>query len=147
VVKNLAINISGAFPVNKARVHKVINILKNHYRVKITFLIINFVSSEQIKKINVQYLNHQYETDILTFNYSGSNTELDGEVFISPQEAEANAKRYKKEFDDEVKRLVIHGFLHLLGFDDKTRAEKLKMRLLEKEMLVSLNFNLLSAKR
>jgi len=147
VVKNLAINISGAFPVNKARVHKVISILKNHYRVKITFLIINFVSSEQIKKINVQYLNHQYETDILTFNYSGSNTELDGEVFISPQEAAANAKRYKKEFDDEVKRLVIHGFLHLLGFDDKTRAEKLKMRLLEKEMLVSLNFNLLSAKR
>jgi len=147
VVKNLAINISGAFPVKKARVHKVISILKNHYRVKITFLIINFVSSEQIKKINVQYLNHQYETDILTFNYSGSNTELDGEVFISPQEAAANAKRYKKEFDDEVKRLVIHGFLHLLGFDDKTRAEKLKMRLLEKEMLVSLNFNLLSAKR
>jgi rRNA maturation RNase YbeY len=147
VVKNLAINISGAFPVNKARVHKVISILKNHYRVKITFLIINFVSSEQIKKINVQYLNHQYETDILTFNYSGSNTELDGEMFISPQEAAANAKRYKKEFDDEVKRLVIHGFLHLLGFDDKTRAEKLKMRLLEKEMLVSLNFNLLSAKR
>ncbi|PJB02225.1 MAG: rRNA maturation RNase YbeY [Ignavibacteria bacterium CG_4_9_14_3_um_filter_36_18] len=147
MVKNLAINISGAFPVNKARVHKVISILKNHYRVKITFLIINFVSSEQIKKINVQYLNHQYETDILTFNYSGSNTELDGEVFISPQEAAANAKRYKKEFDDEVKRLVIHGFLHLLGFDDKTRAEKLKMRLLEKEMLVSLNFNLLSAKR
>ena len=68
-------------------------------------------------------------------------------MFISPQEAAANAKRYKKEFDDEVKRLVIHGFLHLLGFDDKTRAEKLKMRLLEKEMLVSLNFNLLSAKR
>lgn len=147
MVKNLAINISGAFPVKKARVHKVISFLKNHYRVKITFLIINFVSSEQIKKINVQYLNHQYETDILTFNYSGSNTELDGEVFISPQEAALNAKRYKKEFDDEVKRLVIHGFLHLIGFDDKTRAEKLKMRLLEKEMLVSLNFNLLSAKR
>lgn len=146
MVKNLAINISGAFPVNKARVHKIVSILKNDHHAKIASLIINFVSSEQIKKINVQYLDHHYETDILTFNYSGSNTELDGEMFISPEIAAANAKRYKKEFDDELMRLVIHGFLHLLGFDDKTRVEKLKMRLLEKRWLSIFNHNLLSTK-
>ncbi len=147
MVKNLQINVSVKYPVAKIGVHKTINSLKNHHKVNISSLIINFVSPEQIKKINVEYLNHHYETDIITFNYSGSNTNLDGEIFISPEEAVKNAKRYKNNFDDELKRLVIHGFLHLLGFDDKTRGEKLKMRRLENRLLYRLNFTLLSAKR
>ncbi|MBZ0200404.1 MAG: rRNA maturation RNase YbeY [Ignavibacteriaceae bacterium] len=147
MVKNLQINVSVKCPIGKVGVHKAINILKKHHQVSIASLIINFVSPEQIKEINAEYLNHHYVTDIITFNYSGSNTDLDGEIFISPDEAAKNAKSYKIDFDNELKRLVVHGFLHLLGFDDKTRREKLIMRNMENQLLYRLNFTLLQANR
>ena len=95
---------------------------------------INFVTADYLLEINQQYLKHNYHTDIITFNYSGSTDNLDGELFISVHEAMANALKYKVNVDNELLRLVIHGILHLIGFDDKQPNEKKKMKVEENKL-------------
>jgi probable rRNA maturation factor len=89
---------------------------------------INIISAGEIEKINSEYLGHNFSTDIITFNYSGENDTLDGEIFISLDDACNNAKKYKVSLDNEILRLIIHGILHLLGFDDKLPHEKKVMK-------------------
>lgn len=146
MLKNIEISKTVPIPLKKEEISKIIAFLCKYYEVELVSLAINFISSEQIREINVKYLKHDYETDVITFNYTGSNSALDGEIFISPEEAALNAKRYKKAFDDELRRLLIHAFLHLLGIDDKTPAEKRKMRNLETKLLHHINNELLSVK-
>ena len=86
--------------------------------------------------INTQYLGHNFSTDIITFNYSGENDSFDGEIFISVDDAFSNSKKYKVSLDNEIIRLVIHGILHLLGFDDKNKFDLKKMKK-EENRLVS----------
>ena len=71
-----------------------------------------------IHDINKSYLKHDYTTDIITFNYSNSLEQIDGEIFISIDDALSNSKKFKVTLSDELVRLVIHGILHLLGYDD-----------------------------
>ena len=87
-------------------------------------------------------MRHNYSTDIITFNYSGSKDLIDGEIFISTEDAESNAKKYNVSFNEEILRLVIHGILHLLGLNDKNRSEKLEMKRYENKLLNN-NKNLL----
>ncbi|HIP36783.1 MAG TPA: rRNA maturation RNase YbeY [Crocinitomix sp.] len=86
-----------------------------------------FCSDDYILEINKQYLNHHYNTDIITFNYNKSNT-LNGDIFISLDTVRENAKLYSNnDFNEELDRVVIHGVLHLIGFNDKTEEEQLEM--------------------
>lgn len=96
---------------------------------------INFISSDQIIDINKEYLNHNYSTDIITFNYSGSNKKLDGEIFISVDDAKKNAREFDNSIKEELLRLVIHGILHLLGYDDIKAGDRKKMKELENRLL------------
>ncbi len=90
-----------------------------------------FCSDEHLRRLNIQYLNHKTYTDIITFNYSHTEKAIDGEVYISIDRVRKNAEIFKTDFKVELHRVIIHGALHLLGFNDKTKTEKLKMR--EKE--------------
>lgn len=93
-----------------------------------------FTSNKQIKLINQKYLNHHYFTDVITFDYSEGNT-ISGDIFISIDEVRINSIRYRSEEDDELRRVMIHGVLHLLGYNDKSEEERLVMRKLENEAL------------
>lgn len=97
---------------------------------------ISLVDDETIHRLNRDYLNHDYATDILTFNYKESDTaEIEGEIIISYETAELNAKKFNVSASEEIFRLLIHGILHLTGFDDKTAGEKSKMKKKEDQLL------------
>lgn len=142
MIKNLTVT-SDNYLVKKPEVHKLVRSLKSDLEFKIDSLYINFVNEETILQINKEYLKHNYSTDIITFNYSGSNKILDGEIFISLDEARNNAKKYKVSVNKELNRLVIHGVLHLCGYDDTTVRQKKIMKSVENQLTNKNNFALL----
>ncbi len=93
-----------------------------------------FCDDEFILEINKQYLNHDYYTDIISFDYSVGN-ELHGDVFISIERVQENAEDYNVTFDEELKRVIVHGVLHYCGYKDKSEEEEVVMRNKEDEKI------------
>jgi probable rRNA maturation factor len=89
-----------------------------------------FCDDEQLLKINQDHLNHDYFTDIITFDYSDEDT-IVGDLLISLQRVQENARTFKTSYEKELLRVIIHGVLHLCGFNDKTYFEKILMRFKE----------------
>ncbi len=107
-------------------IHKVIR----HYKQKPWEISIIFCSDEFILKLNQEYLNHDYYTDILTFNYSNLGF-ISGDLFISVETVKSNSSLLNIKFEDEINRVIVHGILHLLGFDDSTNNQKEEMTQIE----------------
>lgn len=139
-MKNLYVENEHEFFILKRNVHSIISRLKKELNFSITFLQINFVGAEQIASINEKYLNHKGSTDIITFNYSDNTFNLDGECYICIPVAEENARKFGVSLQNELLRLIVHGILHLLGFDDIKKSDKQKMKA-EEDRLVKLLFN------
>jgi len=131
VIKNLTVNNQSNYKIYKPAIHNIVSHLKNEMDFRIQFMVINFLTADQIIPINTKYLDHNYSTDIITFNYSGENYTLDGEIFISLDDASFYAKKYGISLENELLRLIIHGLLHLKGYDDKSTNDKRKMKRLE----------------
>lgn len=93
-----------------------------------------FCTDGYILEINNQFLNHNYFTDIITFDYC-EGKELSGELYISIDTVKMNAVEYKQEFLTELHRVIVHGVLHLLGYDDHKKADIAKMREAESKSL------------
>jgi rRNA maturation RNase YbeY len=93
-----------------------------------------FCDDEYILEINKQYLDHDYYTDIISFDYSVGN-ELHGDIFISIERVRENAIEFEVTFDEELKRVLAHGVLHYCGYKDKTEEEELLMRSKEDEKI------------
>jgi len=127
-LKNLSVSTSKNIKVEKKIIHSLVTSLSSKLSFKLETLSINFVDADYLLNINKDYLNHNFNTDIITFNYSGSNSLLDGELFISVDEAINNSLKFNVTLDSEIIRLVIHGILHLLGFDDEETSKKRKMK-------------------
>jgi len=142
LIKNLYIS-STDKRVIKSRVHKLVGSLQKELEFSIDSIFINFVNSEEIHKINKEYLKHDYSTDIVTFNYSGSHINFDGEIFISVDDAIVSAKKYNTNLGNELSRLVIHGILHLKGYYDIKKSDRMKMKKLEDNLTMKYNFALL----
>ncbi|MBN1651276.1 MAG: rRNA maturation RNase YbeY [Bacteroidales bacterium] len=85
-----------------------------------------FCSDDYLHKINMEYLNHDTYTDIITFDYSSADM-VSGEIFISLDRIKENAQRLNLIMDNELFRVIIHGVLHLLGYKDKSPSEKAQM--------------------
>jgi len=145
LVKNLQVS-SQDGSISKKSVHKLVLLLKNEFDLKISFLSISFISSKKLREVNEYFLNHNYDTDILTFNYSKKQKEIDGEILISFEEARHNAKKFNVNYGKELTRLVIHGVLHLLNFDDTDSSSKKIMKKEENKLINKFNFALLACK-
>ncbi len=97
---------------------------------------INYVFCDDVylHQINMDYLNHDTLTDIISFDYSMGN-ELHGDIFVSVERVLDNAQDYKVTFDDELKRVLVHGVLHYCGYKDKSPEEEFQMRQKEEEKM------------
>lgn len=87
-------------------------------------------NDEELRQINMKFLEHDYYTDVITFNYNNGDR-IDGEIYISLDTVRLNAGNYKTSLRNEISRVIIHGVLHLLGYDDKSERERQEMRHLE----------------
>ncbi len=96
-----------------------------------------FCSDEYLLEINQGFLQHDFYTDVITFDYSTKN-EVESEIYISIDRVKENAKELQTKFEDELHRVMIHGILHLCGMKDKTKAQKADMRLAEDKYLNTL---------
>jgi rRNA maturation RNase YbeY len=93
-----------------------------------------FCDDEYLHKINLEYLNHDTLTDIISFDYTMGN-ELSGDIFVSVERVMDNAKDFNVVFEEELKRVLVHGVLHYCGYKDKGEADELLMRSKEDEKI------------
>lgn len=128
--------------VEAPRLHKAIvkdwlrQVAERHQR-SIGSLCYQFCDDERILEANRQFLNHDYYTDIITFDESRGNR-IAGDMLISLDTVASNAQVVGVSFAEELHRVLVHGVLHLCGYGDKTEEEERRMRLLEDEALTLL---------
>ena len=96
-----------------------------------------FCDDEYLHKLNVEFLQHDTLTDIISFDNSLGKL-ISGDIFISTERVEDNAKDFKVSFEDELHRVMIHGVLHYMGYKDKSVEDKTSMRNAENSALVQL---------
>ncbi|MBT8262763.1 MAG: rRNA maturation RNase YbeY [Bacteroidia bacterium] len=103
---------------------------------EITFV---FCDDSYLLEINKEFLQHDTYTDIISFDYS-LGKEVHGEIYISIERVQENAVEFETQFRDELHRVIIHGVLHLCGYNDKETNDKVLMRTRENECLLARNF-------
>lgn len=96
-----------------------------------------FCDDDYLHKLNVEFLDHDTLTDIISFDYSVGNT-INGDVFISVERVRDNARDFETRFQDELNRVIIHGILHYCGYKDKSAEEKELMRGKENDYLAKM---------
>ncbi len=123
-------------PYKKPNTHliKIAIQLNSLLNLNIDHLYLHIISDEELLNINQQFLNHDYYTDIITFDLRDEDSN-DAEIFISLERVIENAITLNISPDEELHRVLIHGLLHLSGIDDKTRSQKIIMRKLELKYL------------
>lgn len=104
----------------------LINITKNNSK-EIEEINYIFCSDEYLLKVNIEYLDHDYYTDIITFDNSEIEDVIEGDIFISLDRIKDNATSLNQSFDNELLRVLAHGLLHLIGFNDKTDEDQEEM--------------------
>ncbi|MGE0078388.1 MAG: rRNA maturation RNase YbeY [Bacteroidales bacterium] len=124
---------------NKTKIKNWIKTVIAHYNKDLGDINYIFCSDSYILELNQQYLDHNYYTDIITFDYC-ENSFISGDIFISIDTVKSNSESFNTSFDHELLRVIIHGILHLIGFTDKTDEDQIKMRSLE-DHAISLYLN------
>lgn len=133
-------NLQTKIPVRPTRIKKVIRQTFRHLNISRAELSVVFVTPQRMKILNARHLKHNYATDILTFDYrlSPAHEEIQAEIVICPSMAQANAASYKTTVGKEIDLYLVHGILHLLGYDDHSPNEIARMRKKEAELINSL---------
>ena len=129
-----------SFKIKNERIVKkwILNTI-NEYNRNIHQINIIFCSDQYLKKINSDFLNHDYYTDIITFNNSDAPDTIATDIFISIDRIKDNSIIHKVTFNSELHRVIIHGILHLLDYNDKTSQERMEMCKAENKYLSKLN--------
>ena len=111
----------------KTRTRKWLSLVAQSEIRRIADINVIFCSDNYILDVNRKYLGHDYFTDVITFDYCEKDR-LSGDLFISVDSVRENSVEYKTEFPEELSRVIVHGVLHLIGYDDHTAAQKKQMR-------------------
>ena len=128
---------------NKLIIEIISSILINSSEYQKENISIIIENDEYLRNLKIKYFNMDILTDVITFNLSDNNMELDAEIYISWDRIIDNAKKYKQTIEQESKRIIIHGCLHLVGFNDSTKEEINLMRKKEQEYLNKFNQNII----
>ena len=123
--------------LKKQKINRWIKQTANGYEKKVGEIAYIFCNNEHILEINRQYLQHDYYTDIITFDDS-TDTTISGDIFISLETVKSNAEDFSVDFEEELHRVIIHGILHLCGQDDITPELKAEMTRKENKALEEL---------
>ena len=123
---------------NESAVAKLLDTIIVSKGKSIDKLFFYFVSETKMQQVTRNHLNHDFVTDVITFDYSDDKV-IRAEPFICPSEVLKNAKRYKQSIENEVVRVVLHALLHVLGYDDKTKNSRQEMRKQEDSFLAAFN--------
>jgi probable rRNA maturation factor len=116
--------------IDKSKVKNWIKAVAESYGRKTGDVSYIFCNDKRILQVNNQYLQHDYYTDIITFDYSTATT-ISGDIFISLDTVKSNSETFNTDYSTELHRIIIHGILHLCGNDDKT--PELRALMTEKE--------------
>ena len=123
------------FDFNESRVLDWLNLVSNNENFLIGDISYIFCSDTYLLDINKQYLDHDYFTDIITFDYTEDSV-ISGDMFISIDRVKENAISFNVSFLDELYRVIVHGILHLCGYKDKSDSDALLMREKEDQALL-----------
>ena len=112
----------------------ICKILDSENNAEATISII-FSKQNKLNKLKLEFFNLNHNTDVIAFNLEDKNSPLDGEVYISIDDVYLNSEKYNQTFNNECKRIIIHGVLHLIGYKDDTMKDKKVMNDLEEKFL------------
>jgi probable rRNA maturation factor len=102
---------------------------------------VTLLDDKEMRKLNITYRGIRRTTDVLSFPQNGPDPSLFGDIVISIDTAKRHARLYNKSIMNEIIKLIIHGVLHILGYDHKKKNDAIKMRVKEKELLFLINFD------
>lgn len=121
--------------IQREKVRKIILATISKHKYKLQDITYVFVSDDELLEINKEHLNHDYYTDIITFDLSEETKVISSEIYISIDRVRDNARKMNTSIKNEMLRVLFHGVLHLCGYKDKTQSEEKLMRKLEDECL------------
>tara|TARA_Y100001970_G_C13943378_1_gene704343 strand:- start:122 stop:565 length:444 start_codon:yes stop_codon:yes gene_type:complete len=123
------------FQIIEKDVYSICNNFFDSRNLKNINLNIIFADDTLVKNLKKEYFNQDVYTDVITFNFSKIKNVFDGEIYISLDRVRSNANEYQVNLSCELKRIIIHGLLHFIGFDDQTKEDKKNMTMLEDKYL------------
>ncbi len=120
-------------PLKIKEVRELLIFVSECEKTAVASLDVLFVGAEHIRALNIRFLNHDYETDVITFPLHTAGESIEGEIYICAHVAEKQAVKFNVPYREELMRLIIHGMLHLAGYNDAKNSErKIMMDLGEK---------------
>ena len=123
-------------PPNNGIVSELVLLTLNNHNFKKSDITIIFGNDSLLTKLKKEFFQKDQLTDVIAFRLNDYELpEIEGEIYISLPRSKENAKLYKETYDKEILRLIVHGCLHLIGFDDRTKLEKLEMTTMENKVL------------
>ena len=123
------------YQLNESKISKIINTIFKSEKILFEKLNIILEDDEYLRSLKKQYFNQNFYTDVIAFNLADPRCPIDGEIYISLPRIMDNAKKYNSNLNDEFKRIIIHGLLHLCGYNDKTVSDKKNMTNLEDQYI------------
>tara|TARA_Y100000994_G_scaffold227971_1_gene211925 strand:+ start:2379 stop:2816 length:438 start_codon:yes stop_codon:yes gene_type:complete len=133
-----------SFLYSKKKIEKIILKVFSELAYSNIKLSIIFTSRDFLSKMKEKYFNVEQYTDVIAFNFSEEKEVFEGEIYISVKDVKENAKLFAQSFDNEFKRVIIHGALHLIGYNDIENKDKLIMKNMENKYLEEFNFTITS---
>ena len=132
------------FLYSKEKIEKIILKVFSELTYSNIKLSIIFTKRDFLSKMKNEYFNVDQYTDVIAFNFSEDKENFEGEIYISIMDVKENAKLFAQSFEDEFKRVIIHGALHLIGYNDIEDKDKLVMQTMENKYLQVLNFKIIN---
>jgi len=120
-------------------------ILKNH-KIKNIELSLILSNRNYLNQLKIKYFNQNYYTDVIAFNLNNQDEDIIGEIYVSIDDIKQNAKKFNVTFNDEFKRIIIHGLLHIIGYNDNTQNKKKLMTSLENKYMLLIDDEIIELK-
>lgn len=134
-------NTHGSIKIRTSGTSQVVKFVLKRESNKGAELNVVFVDDPDMLDLNRKYLRHDYPTDVLSFHLGMKKNILEGEIYINIDQARRQAGEYRSTYRDEYARLIIHGLLHLVGYDDSTRTGKSEMTTMENNYIAKIKEN------